>query len=526
MCLGAFFHITKLHPLAVFVLALGGGIQIGRVLRRDKVRGMRAVRRVGLALAAVLFVAGLPSIVFYRLRQKSQIASLTQARADAPNVVLLILDAARAANLSVYGYERPTTPTLDRFGSEGVVFETAITTAPWTGPSHASMLTGRWPFFNGISYRDRMADSLPTVAQVFHDNGYATAAFMGNANWAGRKTGFDRGFIRYDDYPVNVWQLLWSATFTQLEVITNSLNAIRSDELWRLRRIVRRASFRIMGEHASERNTSDVLAENFSKWHEGLGRRPFFAMINLWDTHDPYRSPNPARFNEGRTNIDKYDAAIAFVDSTIGLMAQRLAARGELDRTVFIVTADHGEQFGEHGLKGHGNSLYMELLHVPLVIRAPGLAPAGLRVSRVVSIRDVPATMLNLAGISDKRIIGTSLAALWRDSASATPSNALSEVHHPDNRAERWPTSFGPMKSLVTDEFHYIRRGDGKEAVYAWKGDTTGHGNQTSTEGGSRAISFSREALIRELGANWTQSSPNGHEQPAARPQQTGSQKK
>lgn len=510
VCLGALLHVTKLHPLAALALALGGGVQIGRFLGRDPVRGMRIARRAGAALAAVLFVAGLPGIVFYRLRQDSQVASLPQARPDAPNVVLLILDAVRASNLSAYGYARPTSPTLNRFAAEGVVFETAITTAPWTGPSHASLLTGRYPFHNGISYRARMADSLPTVAEVFRANGYATAAFMGNANWAGRKTGFDRGFIRYDDYPLNVWQVLWSATFTQLEVVSNALGAIRAGELWRLRRIVRRPSFRIMGERASERNNGDIIAQNFSTWHAGLGgeRRPFFAMINMFDAHDPYRSPSPTRFNEGREKIDRYDAAIAFVDSMIGLIAERLAARGELDRTAFIVTSDHGEQFGEHGLGGHGNSLYLELLRVPLLVRAPGLAPTGVRISRVVSTRDVPATMLDLARLTDSRIVGASLVGLWRDSAGVAPSSALSEADHPDNRAERWPTSHGPMKSLLTDDFHYIRRGDGQERVYAWKGDTTGRGDQTSTDLGSRAIAESRATFGRELGPAWTQSSP------------------
>ena len=513
-CLGTFLHVTKLHPLAVLALALGGGVQIGRFLGRDPVRGMRITRRIGVALAGVLFVAGLPGIVVYRVRQGSQVASLPPARPDAPNVVLLILDAVRAANLSAYGYERLTSPTLNQFAAEGVVFETAITTAPWTGPSHATLLTGRYPFHSGISYSSRMADSMPTVTEVFRANGYATAAFMANANWAGRKTGFQRGFIRFDDHPVNMWQVLWSATYTRVELVSGVMSAIRAGEYWRLRRIVKNPQFRMLGENVTERNTGDVIAENFSAWHEGLGRRPFFAMINLWDAHDPYRSPNPRRFNEGRQDIDKYDASIAFADSMIGLIAQRLARRGELDRTVFVITADHGEQFGEHGLVGHGNSLYLELLRVPLFVRAPGLAPAGVRVNRVVSIRDVPNTMLDLARLSDPRIIGTSLAGLWGGSSASPPSSALSEVDHPANRRERWPTRYGPMKSLVTDEFHYIRRGDGQERVYYWKGDTTGRGDQTATDLGSRAIAESRGTLGRELGSAWTQSSPSAPRKP------------
>ena len=506
--LGMFFHITVLHPAAALALAIGAGSQVGRLLGRDQARGMHLVRRTAALLAVALFAAGLPGIAFYRLRQRSQVSSLAAAKPDAPNVILLILDTVRAANLSLYGYARPTTPTLSRLGAEGVVFENAIAAAPWTGPSHATMLTGRYSYYNGMSYLTPMADSMPTVTEAFRANGYATGAFMGNANWAGRKTGFDRAFIRYDDYPVDIWQLLWCATFTQLDIVTNSLSAIRAGELWRLRNVIRRAGFRIMGANSGERSTADVLAKNFSSWNESLGRRPFFAMINLWDAHDPYLSPNRTRFNQGRNDIDKYDASIVFADSMIGFIAQRLAARGELDRTVFVITADHGEQFGEHGLIGHGNSLYLELLRVPLLVRAPGRAPAGLRVNRVVSLRDIPSTLLDLAGLTDPKITGTSLAGIWHDSTSWSPSPALSEVDHVPNRVNRAPTSYGPMKSLVTDEFHFIRRGDAQERVYAWKGDTTGHGNLTSTEVGPRAITQSRAVLSRELGPDWIKSGP------------------
>ena len=507
-CLGVLLNITKLHPAAVFVLAIGSGVQFGRLLERDPARGMRLVRRTAAVLAGALFAVGIPEIVVYRLAQRSKVEALAAAPPDSPNVILLVLDAVRAANLSVYGYARPTTPTLERFAAEGALFETAISAAPWTAPSHATLLTGRYPFHNGISYVDPMADSVPTVTEVFRAHGYATGAFMGNANWAGRRTGFDRAFIRYDDYPLNLWQALWSATFTQLDITSNALSAIRAGQLWRLPAVVRRSSFRVLGENYSERNTADVIVNNFDKWVVGIGHRPFFAMLNLWDAHDPYRSPNPSRFNEGRTDLDKYDASIAFADSMIGVMAQRLAARGELDRTIFVVTADHGEQFGEHGLAGHGNSLYLELLRVPLLIRAPGRAPAGHRVNRVVSLRDVPATMLQLAGLADPRITGTSLAGLWQDTASTARSSALSEVAHPNNRVARWPTTYGPMKSLVTDDAHYIRRGDGQERVYAWKGDTTGHGDLTSTDAGARDIREARDTIAHLLGPNWTRRAP------------------
>lgn len=505
---GMLLHLKVLHPLALLALAAGVGLQLGRWLRRDPAAGLRVARRAAAVLAVVLFAAGVPGILLYRLGQSSQLADLPPARADAPNVVLLILDAVRAANLGTYGYARPTSPTLDRLGSEGVVFETAIATAPWTGPTHASLLTGRYPFFTGVSYVTPLSDSVPSVAEVFRANGYATGAFMGNANWAGRKTGFERGFIRYDDFPVNIWQLLWCATFTQVDLVTNALTALRAGELWRLRTLVRRSELRVLGANYGERNTADGIVRNLGDWQERLDGRPFFAMVNLWDAHDPYRSPFPRRFNDGRRDLDKYDASIFFADSMIGELVNRMQASGTLDRTIFLVTSDHGEQFGEHGLAGHGKSLHLELLHVPLIVRAPGRVPAGQRVPQVVSLRDVPATLLGLAGLSDPRITGRSLASLWTDSDSTDRSPAISEVVHVPNRPNRWPTSYGPMKSLVTDGFHYIRRGDGQERVYAWKGDTTGRGDLTEGKEGVRAIDESRRVLAGELGPRWTDSIP------------------
>lgn len=501
-------NLTALHPLALLILSLGLGVQAGRYLARDLDRGMRSARHVSLALAVALFLGGVPGIVYYRLHMAAQLAALPQSAEGAPNVILLILDTVRASNLSVYGYARPTTPSLERLGAEGVVFETAISTAPWTAPSHAALLTGRYPFHSGISYERQMTDSIPTVTEVLRENGYATGAFMGNALYAGRVTGFDRGFIRYDDYPVNIWQGLWSATIPQLHASQLIMRAARSGEWWRLRNDLRRAEIRLNKENKGDRYPANVVVDRFLSWQQGVGDRPFFAMLNFFDAHAPYATPNESRFNNGKRTIDRYDGAITYSDSMLGVLTDELRRRGALDNTVFIVTSDHGEQFGENGLTVHGNSLYLELLHVPLIVRAPGRVVTGRRIEQVVSLRDVPATILDLVGVRDGRIEGASLAALWNDSSSTPISRALAEADHPPNQSRRWPTSYGPMKSMVEADFHYIRRGDGKEMVYRWSGDTTGVGDQTATELGARAIDSSRAAFQVQFGPDWMKRSP------------------
>lgn len=501
-------NLTAIHSFALFVLAAGIGVQAGRLMAHDVVAGMRRARRITVVLAAILFAAGVPGIVVYRLGMDATLDALPAARAGAPNVILLILDTVRAANLSVYGYARPTTPTLERLGAEGVIFESAMTTAPWTAPSHATLLTGRYPFFTGISYEQQMTDSLYTLTEVLRSGGYATGAFMGNAVFAGRATGFERGFIRYDDFPVSIWQALWSATLPQLQASQLVIRAIRTGEWWRLRRDLRRAEIRLNKVNKGDQYSAAAIVENFLEWQANVGDRPFFAMINFFDAHAPYETPHQSRFNAGTKAIDRYDGAISYADAMIGRLAQQLQQRGVLDNTILVVTSDHGEQFGEHGLTTHGNSLYLELLHVPLLIRAPERVVAGRRIRQVVSVRDIPATILDLAEVTDPRIEGTSLARLWGDSAEASVSTALAEAFQPPNQPQPWPTSYGPMKSLVDDAFHYVRRGDGQEKVYRWEGDTIGRGDQTSTALGVQAVARSRATLQQHLGPDWTQRSP------------------
>jgi arylsulfatase A-like enzyme len=344
---------------------------------------------------------------------------------------------------------------------------------------------------------------MPTVTEIFRDHGYATGAFMGNAGYAGREMGFDKAFIRYDDYPASFAQALWSATFTQLDVSQALIDAVRARELWRVRTAITRSAYRIIGLRRGDKNSADEVVDNFLGWRDGIGDRPYFAMMNFIDAHEPYVSPYESRFNDGQRVVDKYDGAIAFEDSLIGALADQLRKRGELDRTIIVVTADHGEHLGEHGLERHGNSLYLELLHVPLIVRAPGRVPANRRIAEVVSLRDIPRTLLDLAALPPGNITGQSLATTWSGDGVAALSAAIAETERPINMVNDWPTSYGPLKAVVRDSFHYIHRGDGVEQLFAWRGDTTGHGDLGKTEAGERARKESRDILSRLLGVNW-----------------------
>ena len=242
-----------------------------------------------------------------------------------------------------------------------------------------------------------------------------------------------------------------------------------------------------------DRKPAARVNQRFLGWAERLGeggggeRGPFFAFLNYYDAHLPYHAPAPydRRFasdtlgeyipseseqikghspREIARSLETYDGAIAYMDHEIGVLLAELERRGLLDHTVVVITSDHGEQFGEHGRISHGNSLYRQLLQVPFIISWPGRVPAGVVVHAVVSLRDLPATMLDLAGAAGSGFPGTSLVALWDDPGAEAPrlgSPALSAYSwHPAGIDTTY------SYSLISGDWHYIRwLPDGKQGI-------------------------------------------------------------
>lgn len=166
--------------------------------------------------------------------------------------------------------------------------------------------------------------------------------------------------------------------------------------------------------------------------------------------------------------IDAYDGTVAYVDEQAGRLIEALAARQLLDNTLLVVVSDHGEQFGEHGLLSHGNSLYLPLLHVPLVISLPGRVPAGVRVTTPATLADLPATVIDLIGVAPPVTLpGRSLRRFWAKSSNPGDERPiLSEVSRLIRMAPWLPAARGDMQSLVVGDLHYIRGGDGQEELY------------------------------------------------------------
>lgn len=457
--------VPRLHPAALAVLAFGVASQVALVARRRPQLFGRAMRGTAAVLAAVAVAGGVIQAVRSRTRADGAGAAPS---GEAPSVLLLVLDTVRAMELSAYGYERATSPSLEAFADSGVRFERAVATAPWTLPSHASLFTGRYQRDLSVGWSTALDSVAPTLAEHFAARGYATGGFIANLRYCAREYGLGRGFQTYRDFALVGSQLVGST------MAGRRLIGLYDDVFDRYVLAGRKDGARVVDE--------------FLDWQEAQGSRPYFAFLNFFDAHEPYApdAPYDLQFLDaepatrnlvvGRRHDPKeveglrgaYDGAIASLDAELGRLFAELARRQVLDRTIVIVTADHGEEFAEHGYMSHGNGLNFPALHVPLIVRWPrGGIPAGARVSTPVSIVDIPATIAELSGTTEGSLLpGTSLAPLWRGDSTANRSPILSELYWVRNQPEWYPVSGGNMRSLVRGRFHYIAGPDTREELY------------------------------------------------------------
>jgi arylsulfatase A-like enzyme len=409
-------------------------------------------------------------------------------------VLLIILDTVRGASTSVHGYARRTTPRLEEWAAQGARYEHAFATAPWTLPSHASMFTGRWPHELTSSLRQPLDDTHPTLAEALRESGYATGAFAANLSYVTWQYGLDRGFLRFEDFPVTV----------RAVIVASVLGRKVHD-----RGIVRR---RIGFYDEADRKPAATINAAFVRWLDRLDAdRPWFAFLNYFDAHHPYLPPAPfdtmfgpkprPRFRLGELKYESttaeeialeqnsYDGAIAYQDREIDRLLRELERRRLLDGTLVIVTSDHGEHWGEHQRLSHGNSMYRQLIEVPLVIRLPARYPRGSVVREPVSLRDIPATVLDAAGIANRwGFPGATLADFLRPGTPPRPVLSTNATLGAPEEA-----------SLVADGLHYVMRSKGPEELYDLAADPADSLDLAATPRGRAALPRFR-ALLDTLG--------------------------
>ena len=457
--------IPRFHPAALAILAAGIASQVALVARRYPSTFRAVLRRSTVGLLAISVVGGIATS--WHERRSGRAASPGDADAS-PSVLFLVLDTVRALELSAYGYERATSPRLAALARDGVRFDRAVAPAPWTLPSHATLFTGQFQRDLSVGWATALDTVPPTLAEHFSARGYATGGFIANLRYCAREYGLGRGFETYKDFALVPSQVMGST------MAGRRLLGLYNDLAGR---------YLLAG-----RKDAALVVDEFLDWQDGQGTRPFFAFLNFFDAHEPYApdAPYDLQFLSsepptrslvvGQTHPPAevaalrgaYDGAIASLDAQLGRLFDELDRRGVLDRTIVVVTSDHGEEFAEHGYMSHGNGLNFPALHVPLLVRWPGGGvPAGAVIDRPVSLADLPATLVDLSGTSDRsRLPGESLARLWRGQSWEGRTPILSELYWVANQPDWYPVAGGNMRSLVRGRYHYIAGPDAREELY------------------------------------------------------------
>ena len=390
---------NSIHKGAAALLAAGVAVSLWRIFRQARARTF--VGRTLPIFASALLLIPLGLVASDSWRERRWLDGLGPASPTARNVLLIVMDTTRADHLSLYGYGRDTSPHIDRWAANGVVFDNAWSTTSWTLPSHASLLTGRPTFEHGADRGARFDNRFPVLPELLRRHGYVTGAFIGNTIWLTPEYGFDRGFQRYSVHTpyADAVRTVWGRKLYSTLIEERNIRSLT----------VRKDAARI---------NADLL-----QWVDSHPGRPFFAFLNYFDVHDPYQPPPPfdtkytgdvpdARDQKKRyrRQINGYDGLVAYVDEQLGVLRRELERRDLARNTIIILTADHGEALGDHNEPQHGRNLHRPVLRVPLVVIDPAGSSPGRHVNNAVSIEQVPATVAALLGLQhDSPFTGDSL---------------------------------------------------------------------------------------------------------------------
>jgi len=419
--IGSFRRINSFNYLLFILILFGLLYPIGISAKlREKFSFLNKAVKGKLILAPIILILICNGFIYsYRL-----------SRSKGPNIILISIDALRADHLSCYGYHRNTSPNIDRIASQGVLFKNGFSQVTWTLPSLTSIFLSQYVWRHKVDHPDkRLGNSFTTLAEILRDRNYTTSAFVGRG-FLSSKYGFNQGFEIYDDGSP-----------------------------------CRRGYYEI----------SSYISKLLS-WLESVKSRKFFLFIHTYDVHEPYNPPSPYSdlYTKGRCEgkhlrtskgikprkldaskltpeeIDYimavYDGGINYVDDQLGKIFRKLDQLGIADNTIIIVTADHGEAFKEHGKLGHWHKPYIEEVHVPLIIKGPGI-PRNRIYENYVQLIDILPTILKILNIPQrKEMQGRSILPLMSDG----------EIEEYPKTYSGWLTSSQGIFSLRTKEWTYI----------------------------------------------------------------------
>ncbi len=412
---------------------------------------------------------------------------------DRPNILLIVIDSARADRFSCYGYEQPTTPNIDRIAGEGVRFDSAYAESSWTLPVCFTLLTGLAPREHLGEGHRTLPQGMPTLPEALKEAGYRS--FGGSANtFFGPRCGLQRGFDEF-------FLPRQTASLTRPFV----------------KYVAQRLGWTDEGGQA--------VTSRFLSWIDGV-EPPWFALLWYNDAHHPYaaRQPFTTRFcrepipfgkrlsllSRMRRMLDLvatateedlrhvsglYDGGLAYEDMLVGKAREGLVSRGVWDDTVVVITADHGEMLGERGLMGHGRGadMYRPLLQVPLVVRVPGQVDGRATSDALVQLADIAHSAAVAAGV--RRLLAPTMAEtveLFGEPVGAGRSFAISEREPFGERSLQSAQRKNPrfdfglqrchMTAVVEDGWKLIHRADGRHELYDLRDDPAEQTNRMADE--------------------------------------------
>jgi len=380
--IASFRRISPFSYLLFILILFGLVYPISISVRlREKFSFLNKVAKWKLILVPIILILICNGFIYsYRSINRSNSPS------NSPNIILISIDALRADHLSCYGYHRNTSPNIDRLASQGVLFKNAFSQATWTLPSHTSIFLSQYVWRHKVDNPDkRLGNSSTTLAEILRDRNYTTCAFVGGGLLSSRY-GFNQGFEIFDD---------------------------------------RTSGKRRFGQISS-------YMDKLLSWLKSVRNRKFFLFIHTYDVHGPYNPPasyfdlytkgyckgkhlrTSRGIKLGKLNASEftpeeidyimavYDGGINYVDAQLGKIFEKLDQLGIDDNTIIIVTSDHGEGFKEHGRLRHGYKSYIELVHVPLIMRGPGI-PRNRTYENFVQHIDIAPTILEILNIPQRK---------------------------------------------------------------------------------------------------------------------------
>jgi arylsulfatase A-like enzyme len=516
----------RLYKRACLLLAFGTAVAFRRWLKKHEPSSLRFLERSTLVLLGIFILLLAAVEGGKRIHEAYATAHLPSAAPGSPNVLLIVVDTLRADHLSSYGYSRQTTPQIDNLAAHGVLFQNAIAPSSWSLPSHASLVTGGSVSEHGSGNVERMPwfgwgshalNGLPTLGEALQQRGYRTGAFSANRIYFSSNIGLGRGFLHFEDYFDSVGDAFVRTEFGR-EFAHLYLNRSPKSKFTRFFRWVGLSRWldkdsEGSGEYGGAfgvRKRADEMNREALRWIQQDNKRPFLAFLTYLDVHYFYGGPPeyPKPSWDRGTVIDEYDAGLKYEDDYIGRLLTELERAGILKNTLVIVTSDHGESLGDHGLSYHGAALYWELLRVPLILSWPGHVPEGVRVAEPVGNAAIAATVLHMLGTQTKPFTQSSLDCFWTDAKTRGSSTAaethdlgldrhivVSELPQTDTivKADRVMQGREPlatdgwMRSVVSLEWHLITHEKDRDQIYDWKADPSETKNLINTPEGQKA---------------------------------------